>query len=56
MAYVRIALPSITGGSYQASQSWNWLTERCANLPQLRLVFDRESPQSLIRREKFVYP
>jgi hypothetical protein len=56
MAGVRIALPSVAGRVVSASQSRNWLTERCRNLPQLRLVFDGESPQSIHRRKKFVYP
>jgi hypothetical protein len=47
---------SVAGRVVSASQSRNWLTKRCANLPQLRLVFDRESPQSSGRRKKFVYP
>ncbi|SDN32720.1 hypothetical protein SAMN05444050_1279 [Afipia sp. GAS231] len=56
MAGVRIALPSVARRVVAASQSWNWLTERCKNLPQLRLVFDGESPQSIDDRKKFVYP
>jgi hypothetical protein len=33
------------GGEVADSQSWNWLTERFAYQPQVRLVFGEELPQ-----------
>jgi hypothetical protein len=39
-------LPDRSGSDLFDSQSWKWLTERLAYLPQVRLVFDEELPQS----------
>ena len=45
-----------SGSEVSASQSRNWLTERFAHLPQVRLVFGEESPQWAGRDENFVDP
>jgi hypothetical protein len=37
---------SRSGSEVFASQSREWLTERLAYVPQVRLVFDEELPQS----------
>jgi hypothetical protein len=34
-----------SGSDVFTSQSWKWLTERLAYLPQVRLVFGEELPQ-----------
>jgi hypothetical protein len=38
------------------SQSWKWLTERLAYLPQVRLVFGEELLQFAGANENFVEP
>jgi hypothetical protein len=38
-----------------SSQSRDWLTERFAYQPRLRLVFDEESPQFVGSRKKSVH-
>jgi hypothetical protein len=42
------------GGEVAVSQSWNWLTERFAHQPQVRLVFGEELPQLPGGKENFV--
>jgi hypothetical protein len=42
---------SRSGSEVFVSQSREWLTERLAYLPQVRLVFDEELPQSATRTE-----
>jgi hypothetical protein len=41
------------GSGVFASQSWKWLTERLAYLPQVCLVFDEELPQLAASSENF---
>jgi hypothetical protein len=45
MAIPQISLPHGSDGGVFDSQSWKWLTERLAHLPQVRLVFSEELPQ-----------
>jgi hypothetical protein len=46
----------LTGAAVRVfvSQSWKWLTERCGDLPQVRLVFDEQLPKFAERCENFV--
>jgi hypothetical protein len=45
-----------SGSEVFVSQSWKWLTERLAYLPQVRLVFGEELPQSVSSNENFEEP
>jgi hypothetical protein len=45
-----------SGSEVFASQSWNWLTERLAYLPQVRLVFGEKLPQSAGANGNFEKP
>jgi len=42
------------GGEVLVSQPWKWLMQRFAAAPQVRLVFDEESPQSPDHEKNFV--
>jgi hypothetical protein len=44
------------GNDVAASQSWKWLMERLAYLPQVRLVFGEQLPQSISGNRNFVNP
>jgi len=44
MAVTSTSLPAGFGNAVFASQSWKWLTERFAYLPQVRLFFDEKLP------------
>jgi hypothetical protein len=46
MAMAQISPRDRSGGGVFVSQSRNWLTERFACPPQVRLVFGEELPQS----------
>jgi hypothetical protein len=50
------SLPHGSDGGVFDSQSWKWLTERLAYLPQVRLVFGEELPQSASPDENFEEP
>jgi hypothetical protein len=45
MAITQICPPDRSGGDLFDSQSWKWLTERLAYLPQVRLVFGEVLPK-----------
>jgi hypothetical protein len=45
MAIAQIFLRRRGGNDVSVSQSRKWLTERMVYSPQVRLVFDQESPQ-----------
>jgi hypothetical protein len=47
---------SIPGSDISGSQTRKWLMERFAYLPQVRLVFGEQSPQSVGRTGNFVHP
>jgi hypothetical protein len=47
---------SASGSGIPASQTQEWLTERFAYLPQVRLVFGEQSPHSTARSGNFVDP
>jgi hypothetical protein len=53
MAITQISPPDRSGSDVFDSQSWKWLTERLAYLPQVRLVFGEELPQSAAEAENF---
>jgi hypothetical protein len=44
MAVTSTRLPAGFGNAVFASQSWKWLTERFAYLPQVRLFFAEKLP------------
>jgi hypothetical protein len=44
------------GSDVSASQTQEWLMERFAYLPQVRLVFGEQSPQSTAQSGNFVHP
>jgi hypothetical protein len=44
MAVTSTRLPAGFGNAVFASQSWKWLTERFAYLPQVRLFFGEKLP------------
>jgi hypothetical protein len=46
MAITQISPPDRSGSDLFDSQSWKWLTERLAYLPQVRLVFGKVLPKS----------
>jgi hypothetical protein len=56
MAIPQISLPDCSAGGVFESQSWKWLTERLAYLPQVRLVFGKELPKLPGRNENFEDP
>jgi hypothetical protein len=56
MAIPRISLPHGSDGGIFDSQSWKWLTERIAHLPQVRLVFGEELPHCTHPNEIFEEP
>jgi hypothetical protein len=56
MAITRISPPHRSGSEVSVSQSREWLTERFAHLPQVRLVFDEELPQLAARNGNFEEP
>jgi hypothetical protein len=56
MAITQISPLSRSGSEVFVSQSWKWLTERFAYLPQVRLVFDEELPQLADPNENFEEP
>jgi hypothetical protein len=45
MAITQISPPDRSGSALFDSQSWKWLTERLAYLPQVRLVFGEVLPE-----------
>jgi len=45
MAITQISPLNRSGSEVLVSQSWKWLTERLAYLPQVRLVFGKELPE-----------
>jgi hypothetical protein len=56
MAITQISPLNRSGSEVLVSQSWKWLTERFACLPQVRLVFDEELPQSAGPNQNFEEP
>jgi hypothetical protein len=56
MAIPQISLPHCSDGRVFDSQSWKWLTERLAFLPQVRLVFGEELPQLAGLNQNFEEP
>jgi hypothetical protein len=55
MAMAQISRRSIRAAMF-ASQSWKWLMEGLAHMPQVRLVFRQELPQLADRKRNFVDP
>jgi hypothetical protein len=55
-AITRIPRPDRSGSGLFDSQSWKWLTERLAYLPQVRLVFGEVLPKSAQGPENFEAP
>jgi hypothetical protein len=53
MAIIPIPFARGSGIEVSTSQSWKWLTERLAYLPQVRLVFGEDLPQSTAGIENF---
>jgi hypothetical protein len=53
MAITQISLPDRSGSGLFDSQSWKWLTERLAYLPQVRLVFDEVLPKFVGAAQNF---
>jgi hypothetical protein len=53
MAIAQFSLADRSGSEVFVSQSWKWLTERLAYLPQVRLVFGEQLPQLVKRYENF---
>jgi hypothetical protein len=56
MAIPQISLPDCSASGVFDSQSWEWLTERLAYQPQVRLVFGEELPQLPSRNQNFEDP
>jgi hypothetical protein len=56
MAIPQISLPRCSDSGVFDSQSWKWLTQRLAYLPQVRLVFGEELPQFAGANENFEEP
>jgi hypothetical protein len=56
MAIPQISLPHRSESGVFDSQSWKWLTERLAYLPQVRLVFGEELPQLADPNQNFEEP
>jgi hypothetical protein len=56
MAIPQNSLPDGSDIGVFDSQSWKWLTERLAYLPQVRLVFGEQLPQSAHPNENFEEP
>jgi len=53
MAITQISPLNRSGSEVFVSQSWKWLTERLAYLPQVRLVFDEVLPNFMDRAQNF---
>jgi hypothetical protein len=53
MAITQFSLAGRSGSEVFVSQSWKWLTERLAYLPQVRLVFGEQLPQLTKRYGNF---
>jgi hypothetical protein len=56
MAIPQISLSHRSDGGVFDSQSWKWLTEGLMYLPQVRLVFGEELPQSASPNKNFEEP
>jgi hypothetical protein len=56
MAIPQISLPHRSESGVFDSQSWKWLTERLAYLPQVCLVFGEELPQLADPNQNFEEP